>query len=78
MVSFKNLIRAVENCGIATSYVVLHWSSGKLTSEEFIQFLQSKVVALEYIEQASNFSPEAKKWLAELSKNKYSKRVHQR
>ena len=61
LVAYKNLIRAIENLGIASSYVVRYYAESKLTAEEVIRFLQVQVLSSEYINQASNFSPKVKR-----------------
>ena len=78
LVSYKNLIRAIENVGIATSYVVQYYSIGKLNPDEIIQFLQAQVVAAEYLDQASNFSPKIRKALNDLKEQSYYSFVHKR
>ena len=78
MISFKNLIRAIENVGIATSYVVQHYSIGSLSNDELIQFLQARVISEEYLEQASNFSPKIKRRLAKIENTKHRKLVVKR
>ena len=78
MVAFKNLIRAIENVGIATSYVVQYYSIGSLNTGELIQFLQARVIASEYLEQASNFSPKIKKTLKNIKNANYTELVAKR
>ena len=78
MISFKNLIRAIENVGIATSYVVQYYSVGSLNTEELIQFLQAQAIASEYLEQASNFSPKIKKEVKRIQETDSYKKVAQR
>ena len=78
MLSFKNLIRAIENVGIAASYVVQYYSIGSLNSDELIQFLQAQAIANEYLEQAANFSPKIRKEVARIQKTTYYKLVAQR
>ena len=78
MISFKNLIRAIENVGIATSYVVQYYSVGSLNTEELIQFLQAQAIAGEYLEQASNFSPRIKKEIQRIQNTDAYKKVAQR
>ena len=78
LISFKNLIRAIENVGIATSYVVQYYSVGNLNTEELIQFLQAQAIAVEYLEQASNFSPKIKKEVKRIQSTDSYKKVAQR
>ena len=78
LISFKNLIRAIENVGIATSYVVQYYSVGSLNTEELIQFLQAQAIASEYLEQASNFSPKIKKEVKRIQETDAYKKVAQR
>ena len=78
MISFKNLIRAIENVGVATSYVVQYYSIGSLNAEELIQFLQARAIATEYLEQASNFSPKIRKALKKVQSSNYSEVVSKR
>ena len=78
LISFKNLIRAIENVGIATSYVVQYYSVGNLNTEELIQFLQAQAIADEYLEQASNFSPKIKKEVKRIQSTDSYKKVAQR
>ena len=72
------MIRAIENVGIATSYVVQYYSIGNLNTDELIQFLQARVIADEYLEQASNFSPKVKKTLQEIKSSRYYRVVAKR
>ena len=74
----RNLIRAIENVGIATSYVVQYYSVGSLNTEELIQFLQAQAIASEYLEQASNFSPKIKKEVKRIQETDAYKKVAQR
>ena len=78
LISFKNLIRAIENVGIATSYVVQYNSVGSLKTDELIQFLQARAIANEYLEQASNFSPRIKKQVKRIQDTSYYKIVERR
>ena len=78
MVSYKDLIRAIENAGIATSYVIQYYSVGSLNPSEMIQFLQAQVIAAEYLEQASNFSPEIEKTLKTIKQTNYSELIQKR
>ena len=78
LISFKNLIRAIENVGIATSYVVQYNSVGSLKTDELIQFLQARAIANEYLEQASNFSPRIKKQVQRIQDTSYYKIVERR
>ena len=72
------MIRAIENAGIATSYVVQYYSIGSLNTDELIQFLQARVIAREYLEQASNFSPVLAQKLKLIKKSKYYDVVSER
>ena len=78
MVSYKNLIRAIENAGIATSYVIQYYSVGSLNPGEIIQFLQAQVISSEYLDQASNFSPEVERKLKAIKQTEYYQLIQQR
>ena len=78
MVSYKNLIRAIENAGIATSYIIQYYSVGSLNPGEIIQFLQAQVISEEYLDQASNFSPEVEKALKAIKETEYAKLIQKR
>ncbi len=78
MLSFKNLVSAIEDVGIAPTYVVQYYSIGSLNPEELIQFLQARAIATEYLEQASNFSPKIKKALEKIRTAKFYEVVTKR
>ena len=72
------MIRAIENVGIATSYVVQYYTIGNLNTDELIQFLQAQAIANEYLEQASNFSPKIRKEVGRIQNTEYYRLVTQR
>ena len=72
------MIRAIENKGIAMSYVVKYYSVGKLNPDEIIQFLHAQAVGAEYLDQASNFSPKMKKVFNQIKEQPYYSFVHKR
>ena len=43
LVAYKNLVRAIENSGIAAAYTLRYFSTGRLNQEEVLAFLQAQV-----------------------------------
>ena len=55
---YEHILRAVDNIGINAAYVIKFFLRGRLSNEEVIQYIRSKILFLDYLEQASSFSPE--------------------
>ena len=50
LVAYKNLVRAIENSGIAAAYTLRYFSTGRLNQEEVLAFLQAQVSLVHTLE----------------------------
>ena len=64
MVIYKNILRALDNIGKNVAYVVKYYYNGQLSSRDMESYLQSQILAIEYMNQAANFSPMIRRLLA--------------
>ena len=55
---YEHILRAIDNIGINAAYVIKFFLRGRLSTDETIQYIRSKILFLDYLEQASSFSPE--------------------
>jgi len=60
IIVYINLLRAIDNIGVNAAWVIKFYLKGKLSNDEMIQYLRSQVSSLEYLNQASNFSPDVR------------------
>ena len=63
IIVYINLLRAIDNIGVNAAWVIKFYLKGKLSNDEMIQYLRSQVSSLEYLNQASNFSPDVRQKL---------------
>ena len=54
---YEHILRAIDNIGINAAYVIKFFLRGVLSNEETVQYIRSKILFLDYLEQASSFSP---------------------
>lgn len=65
VVVYKNILRAIDNIGINSLYVIKYVVKGSLENDEMIEYLKTQIQALEYMSQASNFDLNIRKtWKA--------------
>ena len=53
----------IDNIGVNAAWVIKFYLKGKLSNDEMVQYLRSQVSSLEYLNQASNFSPDVRQKL---------------
>jgi len=63
IIVYKNVLRATDNIGVNAAWVIKFYLKGKLSNDEMVQYLRSQVSSLEYLRQASNFSPDVRRRL---------------
>ena len=63
MVTYKNILRALDSIGKNAAYVVKYYYNGQLSNKDMEAYLQSQILAIEYMNQAANFSPLIRKLL---------------
>ena len=56
MIVYKNILRALDNIGINSGYVIKYYNGGYLSPLDVVEYLKSQVLAIEYMNQAANFS----------------------
>ena len=66
IIVYMNLIRGIDNIGVNAAWVIKFYLKGKLSNDEMVQYLRSQVSSLEYLNQASNFSPDVRQKLQEI------------
>ena len=57
------LLRGIDNIGVNAAWVIKFYLKGKLSNDEINEYLRSQVSSLEYLNQASNFSPDIRQKL---------------
>lgn len=61
MIVYKNILRALDNIGINSMYVIKYYYEGYLSASDVLMYLKTQVLAIEYMNQAANFSPTVRK-----------------
>ena len=62
----KNILYAIDNIGVNAAWVIKYYTKGKLSNDEINQYLRSQVSSQEYLNAASNFSPDVRKKLQQI------------
>ena len=60
MIAYKNLLRAIENIGIAVVYGIRYYGTGRITHDNYVQFIRHDALGFEYIDQSKNFVPQVR------------------
>ena len=60
----------IDNIGINAAYVSKYYIQGELKDEEMVKYLRAQVLAIEYLNQASNFSPRVRKLVTQIQDGK--------
>ena len=68
LISFKNLLRAIENIGIVSVYGIKYLTTGKVTQENFIKYVEHDTLIWEYLNSSIHLAP----YLQEKLQNVYS------
>merc|ERR1712172_259568 len=55
LIGYKNLLRAIENLGIAVVYGIRYYGQGNITEDNYIQFIKHDTLSSEYLNQSKNF-----------------------
>ena len=57
MISFKNLLRAIENIGILSVYGIKYLETGKVTQDNFIKYVEYDTLIWEYLNSSVHLTP---------------------
>ena len=52
LIGYKNLLRAVENLGIAVVYGIRYYGQGNITEDNYVQFIKHDTISSEYLNQS--------------------------
>ena len=58
MIAYNNLLRCIENLGIAGAYGIRFYGQGQVTHDNYIQFVRNFKLGDEYLNQAKNYVPQ--------------------
>ena len=73
LISFKNLLRAIENIGIVSVYGIKYLTTGKVTQENFIKYVEHDTLIWEYLNSSVHLAP----YLEDKLQNIYSTTAYQ-
>ena len=57
LISFKNLLRAIENIGIVSVYGIKYLTTGTLTQNNFIKYVEHDTLIWEYLNSSVHLAP---------------------
>ena len=72
LISFKNLLRAIENIGIVSVYGIKYLTTGKVTQDNFIKYVEHDTLIWEYLNSSIHLAP----YLEEKLQNIYSTKAY--
>lgn len=75
VIVYKNILRAIDNIGINAAIVLKYYIQGNLNNEEMVQYLKSQVQSQEYLTQASNFSPDIRLKIKDITSSRIYKKL---
>lgn len=55
LLAYANLLRCIENLGIAVAYGIRYYGQGRITHDNYIQFIRHFTLGDEYLEQSQNY-----------------------
>ena len=58
MIAYTNLLRCIENLGIAGAYGIRYYGQGKITHDNYVQLIRHFTLVDEYLEQSKNYVPQ--------------------
>ena len=58
LIAYKNLLRSIENIGIAVVYGIRYYAQGNVSQDQYIQFIRHDTLGFEYLDQSKNFAPQ--------------------
>ncbi|XP_071748838.1 uncharacterized protein [Lepeophtheirus salmonis] len=73
LISFKNLLRAIENIGIVSVYGIKYLTTGNVTQENFIKYVEHDTLIWEYLNSSVHLAP----YLEEKFQNIYEQEAYQ-
>ena len=57
LISFKNLLRVIENIGIVSVYGIKYLTTGNVTQENFIKYVEHDTLIWEYLNSSIHLAP---------------------
>ena len=66
MIAYTNLLRCIENLGIAGAYGIRYYGQGKITHDNYVQMIRHFTLVDEYLEQSKNYVPQIGKGIYSL------------
>lgn len=60
LLSFKNLLRSIENMGIALTYGISYYGRGKLTPDNYIKYIRHETLSADLLVASLNYVPTLK------------------
>ena len=57
LISFKNLLRAIENIGIVSVYGIKYLTVGNVTQDNFIKYVEHDTLIWEYLNSSIHLAP---------------------
>ena len=73
LISFKNLLRAIENIGIVSVYGIKYLTMGNVTQDNFIKYVEHDTLIWEYLNSTIHLAP----YLEEKLQNIYEQDAYQ-
>ena len=58
MIAYTNLLRCIENLGIAGAYGIRYYGQGKITHDNYVQLIRHFTLVNEYLDQSKNYVPQ--------------------
>ena len=69
MITYKNLMRAIEALGVEMSYGIIYIGNGKLNVEDFARYVENHYIFEEYVYQSISFLHEMRQLLGNLKES---------
>lgn len=60
LIAYANLLRCIENLGIAVAYGIRYYGQGRITHDNYVQFIRHFTLGDEYLDQSKNYVPRIK------------------
>jgi len=57
LISFKNLLRAIENIGIVSVYGIRYLTTGNVTQQNFIKYVEHDTLIWDYLNSSIHLAP---------------------
>ena len=58
MIAYTNLLRCIENLGIAGAYGIRYYGQGQITHDNYVQLIRHFTLVDEYLAQSKNYVPQ--------------------